>query len=122
MPFVLDNSVVTGWYIGDQASDYTDAIAARLETDRAIVPAIWQLEFTNILRTACMKGKMSVDAARQIVDVVTSLPIDVDHATPGPRRLLELAIRCNLSSYDAAYRDLPLRHAPLADRLRPPRP
>jgi predicted nucleic acid-binding protein len=117
MPFVLDNSVVTGWYIGDQASDYADAIAARLETDRAIVPAVWQLEFTNILRTACMKGKMSVDAARQIVDVVTSLPIDVDHVTPGPRQLLELAIRCNLSSYDAAYLELALRHAlPLASR------
>lgn len=38
MPFVLDNSVVTGWYIPDQATAYTQAIATLLETDRAIGP------------------------------------------------------------------------------------
>ena len=40
MPFVLDNSVVTGWFLSDQATPYTQAMATRLETDRAIVPAL----------------------------------------------------------------------------------
>lgn len=109
MPFVLDNSVVTGWYLEDQASDYTEAIATRLETDQAIVPALWQLEFANVLKTACSRGKLGLDAARQIVDTLCTLPIEVERDTPGPRQLLELAMRYNLSSYDAAYLELAMR-------------
>lgn len=110
MPFVLDNSVVTGWCIEDQATGYTETIAARLETDRAIVPALWQLEFANVLKTACIRGKLGIETARQVVDAICALPIDIDQDTPGPRQLFELAMRYNLSSYDAAYLELAMRH------------
>ena len=111
MPFVLDNSVVTGWYIPDQETAYTQAMATRLETDRAIVPALWQLEFANVLKTACTRGKLTLDVAREIVDTVGTLPIEIDNGVaPGPRQLLELAMRYNLSSYDAAYLELAMRH------------
>lgn len=118
MPFVLDNSVVTGWYIGAQATDYTQSIATRLETDRAVVPALWQLEFTNVLKTACTRGKLSLGAARDIVAVIDALPIDIDAGTtPGPRQLLEIAMRYDLSSYDATYLELALRsHLPIASQ------
>ena len=65
MPFVLDNSVVTGWYLPDQATDYTAAVAERLTADRAVVPALWLLELANVLKTACTRGKLTVEAARQ---------------------------------------------------------
>lgn len=110
MPFVLDNSVVTGWYIEDQATDYSETIAAKLETDRAIVPALSELDFANVIKTACTKGKLAIDTARQIVDNICALPIEIDHGTPDPRQLLELAVRYNLSSYDAAYLELAMRH------------
>lgn len=110
MPFVLDNSVVTGWYIGDQATDHTEAIAAKLENDRAIVPALWQLEFANVLKTACTRGKLGIETARQVVDAICALPIEIDQDTPGPRQLFELAMRYGLSSYDAAYLELAMRH------------
>lgn len=110
MPFVLYNSVVTGWYIEDQATDYTETIAAKLETDRAIVPALWQLEFANVLKTACTRGKLEVENARQVVDAICALPIEIDQDTPGPRQLFELAMRYGLSSYDAAYLELTMRH------------
>ncbi len=118
MPFVLDNSVVTGWYIHDQATAYTQTIAQRLETDRAIVPALWQLEFANVLKTACTRGKLSLDNAREIVDTIAALPIELDSGlAPSPRQLLELAMRYNLSSYDAAYLELALRHGiPIASQ------
>jgi predicted nucleic acid-binding protein len=120
MPFVLDNSVVTGWYLPDQATAYTQAMATRLETDRAIVPALWQLEFANVLKTACTRGTLSLDAARQIVDTVAMLPIEIDSGVaPGPRQLLELAMRYSLSSYDAAYLELAMRHGlPIASQDR----
>ncbi len=111
MAFVLDNSVVTGWYLTDQATPYTQAIAARLETEKALVPHLWQLELANVLKTACTHGKLSPDAARQILDTLSSLPIEVDTRTaPGQRQLFELAMRFKLSSYDAAYLELAMRH------------
>lgn len=111
MPFVLDNSVVTGWYLSDQSSDYSSAIAKRLESDRALVPPLWQMELANVLRTACTKGKLPLAHARQIMDTLGKLPIEVDAGpAPGQRQLFELAMRYNLSSYDAAYLELAMRH------------
>ncbi len=109
MPFVLDNSVVAGWFLEDQATPYTDAIAARLEEDRAVVPALWQLEFANVLRTACTRNRIAAAQAQQVIEQICSLPIEIDRDTPGPAELLALALRYDLSSYDAAYLELALR-------------
>jgi predicted nucleic acid-binding protein len=116
MAFVLDNSVVSGWYLRGQSTDYSQAIAARLEEDKAVVPALWQLELANVLKTACTKGRPSHAQARQILNALATLPIEVDSgAQPGQRPLLELAMRFDLSSYDAAYLELAMRHGlPLA--------
>lgn len=111
MPFVLDNSVVAGWYLPDQRNDYSQAIAKRLERDRALVPPLWQMELANVLRTACMRGKLDLIQARQILDTLAQLPIEVDAGpAPGQRQLFELAMRHELSSYDAAYLELAMRH------------
>jgi len=116
MAFVLDNAVVSGWYLRGQSSDCSQAIAARLEEDKALVPALWQLELANVLKTACTKGRLSHAQARQILDTLAQLPIEVDTgAQPGQRPLFELAMRFDLSSYDAAYLELAMRHGlPLA--------
>lgn len=109
MPFVLDNSVVSGWFLEDQATPYTETIARRMEDDRAIVPPLWQLEFANVLRTACRKQRLVAAEAQAIIDQICGLPIEIDTVTPGPAELLALALRHNLSSYDAAYLELALR-------------
>ena len=109
MPFVLDNSVVAGWFLEDQATPYPDAIAARLEEDRAVVPALWQLEFAKVLRTACKRNRIAAAQAQQVIEQICSLPIEIDTDTPGPAELLALALRYDLSSYDAAYLELALR-------------
>lgn len=118
MPFVLDNSVVTGWYLDDQASAYTDAMALKLQDDKALVPPLWQMELANVLKTACTKGQLPITQARQILDVLAQLPIEVDTGpAPGQRQLFELAMRYGLSSYDAAYLELAMRHGlPIATR------
>jgi len=109
MPFVLDNSVVSGWYLESQTSPYTVAVAQRLRDDVAIVPALWELEFTNVLRTACVRQRMDVQRAQAIAAQIARLPIEVDRQ-PVPRaELLALALRFGLSAYDAAYLELALR-------------
>jgi predicted nucleic acid-binding protein len=109
MPFVLDNSVVSGWYLDDQATPYTEAIAKLLMDDQAWVPAIWELELTNVLRTACLRQRLDAQRAQQVLALVALLPVEVDrHAVPRSE-LLALSLRFGLSTYDAAYLELALR-------------
>jgi predicted nucleic acid-binding protein len=109
MPFVLDNSVVSGWYLENQATAYTDAVAQRLRDDRAHVPALWELEFANVLRTACVRQRLDAQRAQAIAAQVGALPIEVDRHPVARSELLALALRFGLSTYDAAYLELALR-------------
>ncbi len=117
MDFVLDNSIACGWFIDSQASPQADAVAQRLQTERAAVPAIWELELTNVLRTACLRQRMTAQQAQATLARLLSLPIDVDRQPGKPSALLALALRFGLTSYDASYLDLALRlQRPLATR------
>lgn len=109
MPFVLDNSVVSGWFLENQATPYADAVAQRLRADRAHVPAIWELEFANVLRTACVRQRMDAQRAQAVVAQIGALPIEVDRQPVARSELLALALRFGLSTYAAAYLELALR-------------
>jgi predicted nucleic acid-binding protein len=115
--FVLDNSVLCSWFLRNQASEYGDLVAGQLRQIDAHAPWLLQLEFTNVLRTACRRGSLSVAAAREIVDQIALLPIRIDASPPQPAALLSLALRFQLSSDDAAYLELALRlQLPIATR------
>ncbi len=115
MPFVIDNSIVCGWLIANQASDYGEAVAKRLLDDRAHAPALWELELTNVLRTACLRQKLTAQQAQAKLAQVLSLPIEVDRQAVAAAEVLALALRFGLSTYDATYLELALRlQVPLA--------
>ena len=115
MPFVLDNSVASGWYLGNQATPYTQAIAERLSADQAVVPALWELELVNVMRTACVRQRLDAQTAQQMLNQLGTLPITVDHHPVLRSELLALALRFGLSSWDAAHLELALRlQVPLA--------
>jgi predicted nucleic acid-binding protein len=117
MSFVLDNSVVSGWILNDQACAYCESIAIRLQAVRAIAPPLLQLEYTNVMRTACRRQKMIAAQAHQMVAMLAELPIDIDNASLRPSQVLDLALRYDLTSYDAVYLDLALRRGvPIATR------
>ncbi len=111
MSFVIDNAVVCGWLLESQASTYTDAIAERLQTSRAIAPFLLPLEYTNVLRTACKRQKIIASQAHEMLAMLAELPIDIDTSAPTPAQLLDLALRHDLTSYDAIYLDLALRRS-----------
>jgi predicted nucleic acid-binding protein len=116
-PFVLDNSVICGWFLANQATPYSDAVAGLLPEVDAHAPWLLQLEFSNVLRTACRRGTLPVATAREIVEQVALLPIRIDASPPQPAALLSLALRFQLTSYDAAYLELALRlQLPIATR------
>lgn len=115
--FVLDNSVLCGWFLTSQATTYGDAVAERLQRCDAHAPALLQLECANVLRSACKRGALPITAAHTIVDQLALLPIQIDTTPPPPAALLSLALRYDLTSYDAAYLELALRRQlPIATR------
>lgn len=115
MAFVIDNSVVSGWYLQDQATPYSEHVAARLVEERACAPALWELELSNVLRTSCLRQRLTAEKAQQILKHIARLPIDTDRQAVPCHELLALALRFGLSSYDAAYLELALRRQlPLA--------
>ena len=109
MAFVIDNSVVCGWFLANQSTGYTDAIAKRLLDDTAVAPALWPLELANVLKTACKRGAMIASQAREVVEQIDALPIAVDTQPPTVAAVLALALRYDLTSYGAAYLELALR-------------
>jgi predicted nucleic acid-binding protein len=62
-----------------------------------------------VLRTSCLRQRLTAQRAQEILGHLGALPIDVDRAAVPPRELLALALRFGLSSYDAAYLELALR-------------
>ena len=115
MPFVIDNSIVCGWFIQTQASKYADAVAVALQDDHACAPALWELELSNVLRTACLRQRLTAQQAQATLAQIVSLPVDVDRQAVPASELLALALRFGLSTYDAAYLELALRlQLPLA--------
>lgn len=67
MPFVVDNSVVVGWHLGNQATTYSDAVLNALAGDTGHVPALWSLEFSNVVRKALVAKKITEERAREMM-------------------------------------------------------
>lgn len=109
IPFVVDNSVVSGWYLAKQATAYTDAVLDLLKAQAASVPPVWELELTNLARTAAARGVLTDDSARLAVSFILGLPVSVDRTIVPPERMLSLAMAYDLSAYDAAYLELAMR-------------
>jgi predicted nucleic acid-binding protein len=90
MAFILDNSVASGWFLENKASPYTEAIAARLNDDTAHAPALWELELANVLRTACLRQRMTADQAQSVIADLGALPIEVDRTPARPSEILAM--------------------------------
>lgn len=117
MGFILDASVTLAWCFGDEATEATSSLLTRLRSEKAYVPQIWSLEIGNILVTAERKKRITFADVTEFVALLTHLNIQVDHETSsrGLREIITLAHSEKLTTYDAAYLELAMRHGlPLA--------
>lgn len=115
--FDVDNSVVVSWYFDDEATAYTRAVLKELNTAEAFVPAIWPLEFSNVLLMAERRKRLKQADTTHILSITRSLPITVEQEEPGRlwAETLQLARAERLTIYDASYLDLAMRNGlPLA--------
>ena len=111
MPFVLDASVALAWILPDEHSDAVDEIADRLESDFAVVPAVWPLEVLNALLIASRRTRIGADDMQRLMTDLAALPIEVEQIemTEMLGAVSVLAQRHGITSYDAAYVELAKR-------------
>jgi len=116
MTLVLDASVALCWLFKDgrpadreHAQHVLDAL--KQPGTRALVPATWSLEVSNVIARAETKGMISEAQGEAFVEMLNGLDIDTD-ATTAARALsdtLQVARHHRLSSYDASYLELAMR-------------
>ena len=117
MSFVLDTSVTMAWLFEDEATQHTEALLDRLETDDALVPPLWTYEVGNVLVMAERRKRITEAQARHFTELMDSLPIHVadSHVMELWGGAVIAARTYKLSVYDGAYLDLAMREGiPLA--------
>lgn len=109
--FVLDCSITMAWCFEDESNEETDAILDSLKQMKAIVPAIWPLEVSNVLLIAQKNKRITDFQSAGFIDALSSLPITVDQSTTARamHSIFVLANKENLTIYDAAYLELAVR-------------
>src|SRR5690349_20122935 len=79
--FVLDCSVVHGWYFADESDPFAVAVAASLTRATAAVPSLFYLEIANILVVGERRKRSTEAQAAAFLARLAALPIVVDGET-----------------------------------------
>lgn len=110
--FVVDNSIVMTWCFQDEANQYADAVLNSMTDAAAIVPVIWPLEVINVLLVAERRQRLQQTDSVRFLALLSQLPIVVDQSRLEGKmgELLALGRANLLSSYDASYLELAMRH------------
>ena len=117
MALVLDNSVLVAWFVPDQADDYTRRIAHRARREDLIVPALWEVEFANVMAVLLRRRALPRHQVAVILTQAIRLDLQTDRNPVSPRTLFAITERHGISAYDAAYLELAERRGvPLATR------
>lgn len=114
---VLDNSIIVAWCFEDEVSEYADRVMEAARDCILLVPAIWPLEIANTLLVSERRNRIGPDQRDRIIKDLDALPIKVEQESRERvlGEILPLARKHQLSTYDASYLDLALRHElPLA--------
>jgi predicted nucleic acid-binding protein len=118
LTFVLDASVAVAFVLAEpEQAAAVELALGRLESERAVVPAIWQVEVGNALVFSRRRERISDQEFRRALEDLMALPIDVDPgaSTTAFQGVVPLAQAHGLTVYDACYLELALRRSlPLA--------
>jgi predicted nucleic acid-binding protein len=108
---VVDASLSLQWYLKDeQERDYALGVLSGLQDNEAIVPFLWTYEIGNALVVAHRRKRLDVAGINEILESLRALPIIIDQPEPASvRKLPSLALKHDLTVYDAAYLEMALR-------------
>ncbi|MDQ0437736.1 putative nucleic acid-binding protein [Kaistia dalseonensis] len=101
----------------DEVTPATDALAAVVRREGALVPSLWQWEIANVLLHAERRNRIGAGEAAQCLRLLGQMPIVIDDIDRDRtwRETFAIARLQRLTIYDAAYLELALRSGlPLA--------
>ncbi len=109
---VIDASVALAWCFPDEASDYADAVLLAMRDQDVIVPAIWPIEIVNAVLVGERRKRIRPPEIRRFAHLLKGLNIGLDMQSVATafENVLPLAEDCGLSTYDAAYLEVAVRH------------
>jgi predicted nucleic acid-binding protein len=114
-PLVVDCSAVIPWFLEDEANAWSEGLLSGLAAYALQVPALWHLEFPNVLLTAERRGRIDADIRQGFLSRAAKLPLNTDTHVTSIMDISNLAAAYGLSTYDAAYLELAKRlNCPLA--------
>jgi len=114
MLLVLDASATLAWMVrrvGPAEDRRADDALRFLQTNGAIVPALWFPEVANGVLVAERRGGLNASTSASFLGFVDALPIEQDSTRPEASLgdVLMLARAYQLTAYDATYLELALR-------------
>jgi len=105
--FVLDASVALAWFVDRPTAQYADHVRQLLlRGDRALVPALWQLEVANGFISAERRRILTpsdTNEALQNLDIVIAQAVENNQDSVSMRGVLHTAREFQLTAYDAVY-------------------
>ena len=116
-PFVLDASVALSWLLPDETNADADSLLDRVVIQPALAPALWPFEMNSAVLAARRAGRIDETMHEQLRSHVAVLPVEFDaiFSQAIMEKATFLAMRHDLSVYDAAYLELATRRSlPLA--------
>ena len=103
MALVADNSVIIGWFIASQASELTRQALHLSRRERVHVPALWQLEFANVLVGLERRSLITAHQVEAIVAKSERFGLEVHDAFASMSPLTGLMRAHGIKAYDASY-------------------
>ncbi len=114
-PLVIDCSAAIPWFLDDEANAWSESLLDALPHYSLHVPALWHLEFANVLLTAQRRKRVTVKDVRGLLVRASRLPLATDGRVVPLVEIAGLAETHGITTYDAAYLELATRlSCPLA--------
>ncbi|WP_310451761.1 type II toxin-antitoxin system VapC family toxin [Sulfuritalea sp.] len=115
LPLVIDCSAAIPWFLDDEANAWSEGLLDALPRYSLHVPALWHLEFANVLLTAQRRKRINAKDAKGLLARASRLPLVTDGRVVPLVEIADLAEAHGITTYDAAYLELATRlSCPLA--------
>ncbi len=108
-PLVIDCSAAVPWFLDDEANAWSESLLDALPRYSLHVPALWHLEFANVLLTAQRRKRVNAKDAKGLLARASRLPLVTDSRVVPLVEIADLADSHGITTYDAAYLELAMR-------------
>ena len=102
---VIDASIAVSWIIPDERKSFVNNLIKQLLKEGAAVPAIWPHEVVNALSMSLKRGRLNKHQFNKAMTLLKRVNVSVRgfNAQVDFEQTPELALKYDLTSYDASY-------------------